>query len=166
MRDLYPAPTSQAVKDDLAKAAAEARDIKERYQGKLVALAGDGAALAQAIAAYEGLSDTIGKLGSYAGLLYAADTSDPDKAKFYGDIQEKITAITTDLIFFELELNKIDDAALARALAGSRRSPATSRGSTICARRSPTSSTSSSSACSTRSRSPRAAPGAGCSARP
>jgi oligoendopeptidase F len=116
LTDLYPSPTSAAVQDDLAKAAAEARAIKERYQGKLVALGGDGAALAQAIAAYERLSDTIGKLGSYAGLLYAADTSDPAKAKFYGDIQEKITAITTDLIFFELELNRIDDAALARAL--------------------------------------------------
>ena len=114
--DLYVAPSSQAVQDDLAKAAAEARDIKDRYQGKLLALAADGAALARAIAAYESLSDTIGKLGSYAGLLYAADTSDPEKAKFYGDIQEKITAITTDLIFFELELNTIDDAALAAAL--------------------------------------------------
>ena len=72
--------------------------------------------LAEAIAAYESLSDTIGRLGSYAGLLYAADTSDPENAKFYGDIQEKLTAITTDLIFFELELNKIDEAALARAL--------------------------------------------------
>ena len=58
----------------------------------------------------------MGKLGSYAGLLYAADTANPENAKFYGDIQEKLTAITTDLIFFELELNKIDDAALARAL--------------------------------------------------
>ena len=47
--------------------------------------------------AYESLSDTIGKLASYAGLLYAADTSDPAKTKFYGDIQDKITAITTDL---------------------------------------------------------------------
>ena len=58
----------------------------------------------------------MGRLGSYAGLLYAADTSDPENAKFYGDIQEKLTAITTDLIFFELELNKIDEALLARAL--------------------------------------------------
>ena len=39
----------------------------------------DGAALAEAIAAYESLSDLIGKLGSYAGLLYAADTSDPEQ---------------------------------------------------------------------------------------
>ncbi len=75
--DLYPAPESKAVQADLEKAAAEAQRIKQRYQGKLAALAGDGAALAAAIAAYESLSDIIGKLGSYAGLLYAADTSDP-----------------------------------------------------------------------------------------
>jgi oligoendopeptidase F len=114
--DLYPAPTSPAVQADLEKAADAALALKQRYQGKLSGLAGDGARLAEAVAAYESLSDIIGRLGSYAGLLYAADTSDPDNAKFYGDIQEKITAITTDLIFFELELNKVDEAALARAV--------------------------------------------------
>ena len=116
LADLYPGPASKAVQDDLARAAAEAQRIKQDYQGKLAALAGDGAALAAAIAAYESLSDTMGKLGSYAGLLYAADTSDPEKAKFYGDIQDKLTAISTNLIFFELELNKIEEATLARAL--------------------------------------------------
>jgi oligoendopeptidase F len=114
--DLYPGPASEAVQADLKKAAAEATGIQERYRGKLVGLAGDGAGLAEAIAAYERLSDTLGKLGSYAGLLYAADTSNPEHAKFYGDIQEKITAISTELVFFELELNQIDDAGLERAL--------------------------------------------------
>ena len=42
-----------------------------------------------------------------------------ENAKFYGDIQEKLTAITTDLIFFELELNKIDEAAARARAAGS-----------------------------------------------
>jgi oligoendopeptidase F len=116
LADLYPSPKSEAVAADLDKAGAEAKRIEHRYQGKLVELASDGKALAEAVAAYEALSDTLGKLGSYAGLLYAADTANPEYAKFYGDIQEKITAITTDLIFFELELNKIDDAALASAL--------------------------------------------------
>jgi oligoendopeptidase F len=116
LTDLYLGRQSKAVQDDLERAAAEAQRIKQDYQGKLATLAGDGAALAEAIAAYESLSDTIGKLGSYAGLLYAADTSNPENAKFYGDIQDKLTAISTDLIFFELELNKIEEAALARAL--------------------------------------------------
>ena len=49
--------------------------------------------------------------------LYAGDTSDPARGKFYGDTQEKITAATSDLLFFELELNRLDDDALADALA-------------------------------------------------
>ena len=50
LADLYPGRKSPAVQADLAKAAAEAQRIKQRYQGKLAALAGDGAALAEAIA--------------------------------------------------------------------------------------------------------------------
>ncbi len=116
LADLYAGPRSKAVQADLKKAAAEAQRMKQRYQGKLAGLAEDGCALAEAIVAYEALSEAIGKLGSYAGLLYAGDTSNPENAKFYGDIQDRITAITTDLIFFELELNKIEEQALAQAL--------------------------------------------------
>jgi oligoendopeptidase F len=117
LSDLYPSPNCEAVAWDLAQAASETERIKSTYQGKLAATAREPERLAEAIAAYERLSDTVGKLGSYAGLLYAGDTSNPDNAKFYGDIQEKITAITTDLIFFELELNQIDEQDLASALA-------------------------------------------------
>jgi len=116
LSDLYSDPRSDAVKADLDRAAADAEAIKARYQSKLDAMAADGAALAEAIAAYEALSDRIGRLGAYAGLLYAADTSNPGNAKFYGDVQDRLTAITTHLIFFELELNKIDEAVLASAL--------------------------------------------------
>jgi oligoendopeptidase F len=58
----------------------------------------------------------MGRLGSYAGLYYAGDQSDPQRAKFYGDISEKLTAISMDIIFFDLELNQIDDAVMAEAL--------------------------------------------------
>ena len=54
---------------------------------------------------------------SYASLLYASDTSDPARAKFYGDAQERVTALAGDLLFFELELNRLDDAALEAAMA-------------------------------------------------
>ena len=116
LADLYPGPTSPEVASDLGDATAEAKRIKDRYQGKLAALGRDGAGLAEAIAAYEHLSDTIGKLGSYAGLLFYGNMADPDRAKFYGDVQERLTAVSGDLLFFELELNKIADADLAMAV--------------------------------------------------
>ena len=116
LSDLYKGMDDPAVAADLDRAAADALRIKEACQGKLVGMAGDGAKLADAIASYEQISDLMGKLGSFAGLLYAANQADPARAKFYGDVSEKLTRISTDLIFFELELNQIDEAALSPSL--------------------------------------------------
>ena len=49
--------------------------------------------------------------------VYAGNTTDPVRAKFYGDMQERITAASLHLLFFTLELNRIDDAALDAAMA-------------------------------------------------
>ena len=58
-----------------------------------------------------------GRLISFAGLVYAGNTTDPVRAKFYGDMQERITAASLHLLFFTLELNRLDDAALDSAMA-------------------------------------------------
>ena len=116
LHDLYPGPASKEVQDDLNHAAAEARRIKASFEGRLAALAREGAPFGAAIADYERLTDTMGKLGSYAGLLYAADRTNPEHARFYGTIQERLTAISTDVLFFELEINRMTDAELAQAL--------------------------------------------------
>ena len=117
---LYPAMDSPAFAADVERAATEARRFAELYRGKLAALAARGdasAALAEAVKAYEGLEDLVGKIMSYAGLVYSGDTTDPQRAKFYGDTQDKVTAISTELLFFGLELNRIDEALLAKAAA-------------------------------------------------
>ncbi|MCL4766107.1 MAG: M3 family oligoendopeptidase [Hyphomicrobiaceae bacterium] len=116
LADLYPAPGAPEFERDFATAAAEAKRIKAAYQGRLVEIGRDGAALAEAVRAYEQLADLMGRLGSYAGLLYTADQSDPARSKFYGDTSERLTNISNDLIFFELELNRIEDDVLAEAL--------------------------------------------------
>jgi oligoendopeptidase F len=116
LADLYPAPDAPEVARDLEAAAAQARHIKDTYHGKLAELGRDGEALGTAIEELERLVEIMGRLGSFAGLYYAADQSDPQRAKFYGDIAEKLTVISNDIIFFDLELNQIDDAGLAEAL--------------------------------------------------
>ncbi len=116
LADLYLSPSDPAVARDLAKMADDARKLKADYQGKLTAIGRDGIALAGAIKAYEDLSELMGKLASYAQLLYSGDQADQDRAKFYGDISEKLTQISTDLVFFELELNQIDEVDLSAAV--------------------------------------------------
>jgi len=115
LSDLYKAPDAPEIQRDLKVAAKEAARIKSAYQGRLAELAKDGGKLVVAIKDYEKLSDLAGKLGSYAGLYYVLDQTDPVRAKFNGDVSEALTKLYTDLIFFELELNQIDDETLDAA---------------------------------------------------
>ena len=107
LSDLYPAPDSPEVEADFARAEQRAKAFEAAYAGKLAGLTGDG--LAAAIAEYEQIEEILGRLGSYAGLLFAGDSTDPDLGKFYQTVSERATAISTHLIFFTLELNRMED---------------------------------------------------------
>ncbi len=115
LSDLYAAPDSADFKRDILAAAELSSAFSTSYKGKLSGL--DGAALAKAIADYEILSDLIGRVGSYAQLYYVGDTTDSERSKFYGDVTSKITDISSGLLFFELEMNLLDDARLETAMA-------------------------------------------------
>ena len=112
--DLYESPKAPGIDSDLARAAAESKDLAKRFQGKLAGL--DGEELAEAVKAYEALQDVLGKVGSYAQLVYAGNMSDPENGRFYQTIQERITDISAETIFFTLEINRIDDKALEKKL--------------------------------------------------
>jgi oligoendopeptidase F len=110
LADLYAGPDAPEFKADMDRGEADARAFAARYRGKLATLS--GAELAQALKEYEALSDLLGRTGSYAQLYYVGDTTDPARGKFYGDVNARMTDIYALLLFFELELNRIDDAAL------------------------------------------------------
>ena len=112
LKDLYSAPDAAALKADLEASERAAEAMQTNYAGKLAALADGGKGgkgLAKAVRDYEGLSDLMGRIVSYASLLYAADTSDPAR--------QKITTISSKLLFFPLELNRLDDKVLEAAMA-------------------------------------------------
>ncbi|MGB6753776.1 MAG: M3 family oligoendopeptidase [Xanthobacteraceae bacterium] len=120
LADLYSGLDDPAIKRDLDRADTVCLAFEEAYKGKLAAMAAapdGGAQLAEAVKHYEAIDDLMGRIGSYAGLVHAGDTIDPARTKFYGDVQERMTAASTHLLFFTLELNRIDDAVLERAMA-------------------------------------------------
>ena len=116
---LYRDMDDPAIGEDLQAAESEAVAFEAAFKGRLEAVTrGPGATadLMDAVTRFERLEDRLGRLASYAGLVYAGDTTDPKRVKFYGDIQEKITAISSHLLFFTLELNRIDDTLLDQAI--------------------------------------------------
>ena len=114
LADLYPGAESAALRADLETSAEQARDFSARYKGRVGGLDGDG--LGEAVAAYEALTDILGRIGSYAQLLHAGAMDDPAVAQFYQNMHERVNEITTDVLFFTLEINRIAGDVLAGRL--------------------------------------------------
>ncbi len=118
LADLYASPDAPELKSDLQKGAGEAEIFAARYQGKLAELAAKegGKALYDCLKDYERLQDRLGRVGAFAYLNYVTKVDDPARAKFFGDIQEKLTNIGAKLLFLTLEINRIDDALIERLM--------------------------------------------------
>ncbi|HEY1796770.1 MAG TPA: M3 family oligoendopeptidase [Stellaceae bacterium] len=110
LADLYPGRDSPELKADLATLETSAAEFQARYQGRLAEMS--GAELGTAVAEYEALQEVAGRVSSYAELVRAADLADPEIAQFFQTMQEKVNAIGTGLLFFTLELNRLDDGSL------------------------------------------------------
>ncbi len=116
--DLYRGPDDKSLKRDLAPAERDAAAFERRYKGKLARLSGD--ALGKAIADYEAIDEVLGKVGSYAQLLYATAVTDPAVAQFYQTMSERTNDIASKLLFFGLELNRIPDKVLSAKMKSKR----------------------------------------------
>ena len=111
LTDLYAAPDSPALATDLDRVEAEARAFETAYAGRVSGLGAE--ALDAAIATYERIDETLGRVMSYAQLLFSGDSMDADIGRFMQAMSERVTAIGTHVLFFTLELNRADDATAA-----------------------------------------------------
>ena len=115
LSDLYTSPDAPELKRDLDWLERACADFAADYEGKLATL--DAAGLLTCVQRNERINQVAGRIMSYAGLRYYQQTTDAERAKFLSDCQEKVTNYTTPLVFFTLELNRIEDAALNARLA-------------------------------------------------
>ena len=118
LEDLYPSRDSDLFHSDLSRAADMARAFEAKWKGKLTeaAKASGDKGLGSAIEEYDALDDLLGRIASFAGLTYFSNTSDPANGKFYGDVQSKLTDLSAHLLFFPLELNRIEDGTIDAAI--------------------------------------------------
>jgi oligoendopeptidase F len=119
LTDLYPTRTDPQVEADIAQCKAEAERIASTWQGRVAALSGDE--LAALLEAFEALDDRLGRLGAFASLLFAADRDDAEIGRFFQNIQEQITAVSSTTLFVTLELNKIEESELQAKVQASAR---------------------------------------------
>jgi oligoendopeptidase F len=114
LTDLYPTPDGPEITKDMDWLEIACADFANDFEGKLDTLDADD--MLKAVQRYEQIDVIAGRVMSYAGLRYYQITTDSDRAKFMADMQDKITAFTTPLVFYGLEFNRLDDAHLSRLI--------------------------------------------------
>jgi oligoendopeptidase F len=115
LTDLYEAPDSPQIEADLADAGQRAAAFSASHAGRLATLSGRD--LAAAMQTFQSIDETLGRVMSYAQLLFSADSTSASAGQFYQSMMERCTTISADLLFFRLELNRLDDATLEAKLA-------------------------------------------------
>ena len=111
LADLYPAMDAPAIEADFAAAARDAKALNQACAGRVAAMS--GAELAAAIAEYERIDEVLGRLLTFSQLLFAADSTNAEIARFAQSGNERATTIGSDLLFLTLELNRMEDDVLA-----------------------------------------------------
>ena len=117
LNDLYPELNLEKIGKDIEKLQVTARKFEQNYKGQLVEVVTRGAKFAKIIREYEDLVEHVGRLHSFATLQFCSDQNDPIRKKFFADVNDKLNVVETCLIFFTLEINKLDDALIDQSLA-------------------------------------------------
>ena len=110
LSDLYTGEDAPELKRDLDWLEQACSSFATDYEGKLADL--DAAGFLDCELRNEKINQIAGRSMSFAGLRYYQLTTDADRAKFMSDCQEKITNFTTPLVFFTLEINRLEDNQL------------------------------------------------------
>ncbi|MDA8585412.1 M3 family oligoendopeptidase [Rhodobacteraceae bacterium] len=111
LTDLYTSPDAPEFKRDMEFVETACAEFATDFEGKLADLEGDG--MLACIQRYEKINGTAGRIMSFVGLRYYQNTTDAEIAKVMADAQDKITTYTTPLVFFTLELNRVEDGVFS-----------------------------------------------------
>jgi oligoendopeptidase F len=114
LSDLYASEDAAELQADLSWLKQSCIDFSNDYEGKLAQLNADE--MLKAVERYEAIDIIAGRIMSFAGLRYYQLTTDPERAKFMSDMQDKLTEHTTKLVFYGLEFNRLDEEALSKLL--------------------------------------------------
>jgi len=107
LSDLYQNLSDPKIEQDLARIAANAERFQKNHHGQVNGLTSQQ--FAKAIQTYETISDDMGRVFAYGQLLQAGNVTDAEIGRFYQGIQERVTTVSTSVLFFTLEIGRLAD---------------------------------------------------------
>jgi len=109
LSDLYSGLKDKKIQRDINDLFKKSEAFEKKYRGKINSTKLTPRVLQNAVQELEYISEKIGKLLSFAYLVFAGDTGNPENGAFLQMIQEKSTEARKYLMFFELEWIKVSN---------------------------------------------------------
>ena len=106
LKDFYLSIDDKQIEKDLELFKNFTLNFSNKYKDKLLSFALD---FEEIVKEYEDGNELRDKLGNYAFLIYATNMNDQKTVQFYQGINEKLTEISSNLIFFTNEINSSSD---------------------------------------------------------
>ncbi|GAB5492716.1 MAG: M3 family oligoendopeptidase [Phototrophicaceae bacterium] len=103
----YDAPDDPRIDEDLAEIKAQVVKFVEDYRGKVGELVAEE--VGEAFSRLENIYDDFGRVTSFASLNFSVFSNDPEWGAFIQKVQEFSSAISQELVFFNLEWNAVED---------------------------------------------------------
>ena len=114
--DLYSGLKDPRIERDRKNLLKRANKYEKTYRGKINSKTVTPKRLRSAVKELESISERIGRILSFAYLVFAADTSKPEHGAFLQSVQESATELRKHLIFFELEWVELSEKKVRELL--------------------------------------------------
>ena len=108
LKDLYKSPDSKKIGSDFTKLDSKSKKFNKKYRNR-ISNSSSPKLIFESLVEIEKIYEGLGKISSYASLLFAADTDNEKYSKFYQNVSERSSDIRKNLIFYFLSWNKISE---------------------------------------------------------
>ena len=82
-------------------------DFSTKWKGKIKNLR--SSEFFDFIEKYQNIIETIYKISTHSNLIFATNMEDPEISRYNSSVSDKLTEISSLLVFVTLELSKVDD---------------------------------------------------------
>ena len=107
LSDLYKSIDDPELEQDRETVLEKADEFAETYKGRITEL--DSGQFKKALQEYEDILEMIGKIGSFAHLLWSTDTSKPEYGKLIQQSKELSSEVHQKLVFFDVEWLDVEE---------------------------------------------------------
>ena len=105
LNQFYESIEDNQINKDFKNLNSISKKFQNKYRGKLDSLSSES--LLNSLKEYEKVEEVIQKIQSFAYLSYCTDQLEDKIKKFYQEVEEKLSNIEKNLIFYGIELNNL-----------------------------------------------------------